>query len=276
MREIDPSPFAGFMAPPKSKSLGIKPNLSWLAVGDLRIDPAYQREVLRNGARNIAKIAEKFDWSLFGVVVVASLGEGLYAIVDGQHRTIAASLRGIAEVPCIIIHADPEKQAEAFAAINGAVTAIHPLAIFAAEVAAKNPVAVDIMSACDEAGITVLRYPVPSNAMKAGQTIAIGTIRKCYNTYGRKTLVLAMKALHKASQGEKGMISAPSIKAMCHILEAEKSFGKPEYRLIALMENYSLPKALKEIDEDPVLRKRAKHLALTEKIFEYIEDEIGD
>lgn len=276
MREIDPTPFVGFIGVSQSKSLGVKPGLAWIPVSSLRVDPEYQREVLRNGARNIAKIAMKFDWSLFGVVVVANIGDGLFAIVDGQHRTIAASARGICEVPCVIIQADPAKQAEAFAAINGAVTAIHPLSIFAAEVAANDPVAIDITKACAEAGVTILRYPVPSSAMKPAQTLAIATIRKAYNTYGRAILVLAMKALVKSSQGQAGMISAPSVKAMCHILEAEKSFGKPEYRLMALMENYSLPNVLKQIDDDPVLRKRAKHLALTEKIFEYIEDEIGD
>ncbi len=150
MRVVDAAPFAQYVGTPISADLGMKPGLAWLPISNLRIDGAYQREILRNGARNIGKIARHFDWSLFGIVVVANVGDNLFAIVDGQHRTIAAAMRGIFEVPCIIIEASPGKQAEAFAAINGAVTAISNLAIFAAEVTAGKPEAVALRDACAE------------------------------------------------------------------------------------------------------------------------------
>jgi hypothetical protein len=276
MRVIDPEPFSRYIGSLESNSLGVKPGLAWIPIANLRIDPAYQREVLRQGARNVGKIARKFDWSLFGIVVVASLGDGLFAIVDGQHRTIAAALRSIKEVPCVIIESDPAKQASAFAAINGAVTAISPLSIFYAEIAAGDEKSIAVNQVCQKAGVEICRYPVPSASMKPGQSIAIGTIRKCFNTFGPDLLALALKAIMKSARGKPGLLKESVIKAMCHVLEAEKSFGKPEYRLVSAMERYDLAADVEKVDSELKFKRKAKHAALAELIFDYLEEEMGD
>jgi hypothetical protein len=88
----------------------------------LVVDTEYQREIGRKGATNVMQIAEHFDWSKFAPVVVAPVEGGRFAIVDGQHRTTAAMLREIKEVPCQVVQADRAKQAAAYAAVNGNIT----------------------------------------------------------------------------------------------------------------------------------------------------------
>jgi len=121
-RHIDPTPYVEGLDPSLAPDLGPLPELRWIPISQLVIDPRYQRDIGRAGAKNVRRIAERFDWTKFGVTIVARLAEDLYAIVDGQHRTTGAAGRGIEAVPCLVIHADPKLQAESFAAINGAVT----------------------------------------------------------------------------------------------------------------------------------------------------------
>ena len=138
LRPIDPKPYA-MDERLLQQPVGPAPVLQWLPIDQLGIDPAYQRDILRRGHDNIGRIARRFDWRKFGTVIVAPIAGGRYAIVDGQHRTTAAAVRGIESVPCQIIMADPGEQAAAFAAINGAVTGMTPLQLHAARVAAGDP-----------------------------------------------------------------------------------------------------------------------------------------
>lgn len=126
LRAVDPSPLRARYTGPASE-VGERPELQWLKISRLRIDPRYQRDIGQRGANNILAIAPAFRWSKFGPLIVAPIGEGLFAIVDGQHRATAAALRGFESVPCVIIAADEAEQADAFVAINANVTAMSPL-----------------------------------------------------------------------------------------------------------------------------------------------------
>lgn len=275
MRHVDSRPFASFVGEIVSEKLGTPPQLMWLPIANLRIDETYQREVLRNGARNIGRIARSFDWSLFGVVVVAPLGDGLYAIVDGQHRTIAADFRGIIKVPCVVIAADPGKQAKAFAAINGSVTAIHPLAIFAADVSAGDAEAVRLRDVCLAGAVTICRTPVPSNLMKPGQTIAVGTLKECLKSYGADHLALALRCITIHGTQGTGLVKSPAIKAICHVLDAERSWMTPESRLVKAMAKFDLRNELNKADVEARQKRMRHHSALALRLFDYLDAEIG-
>lgn len=275
MRPVESGPFTSFVGQIASEDLGTPPQLMWLPISNLRIDESYQREVLRNGARNIGRIARNFDWSLFGIVVVAALGNGLYAIVDGQHRTIAADFRGIIKVPCVVIAADPGKQAKAFAAINGSVTAIHPLAIFAADVAAGDDAAVRLRDVCLAGGVTICRTPVPSNLMKPGQTIAVGTLKECLKSYGPDHLALALRCITIHGAQGTGLVKSPAIKAICHVLDAERSWMAPEGRLMKAMSKFDLRNGLGEADVEARQKHMRHHSALALRLFDYLDAEIG-
>lgn len=275
MRVIDPNPYLKTMGEPKNASLGTKPGLAWLPISSLRVDPSYQREILRNGKNNIIKIAGNFDWSLFGVVVVARIGDNLFAIVDGQHRTTAAAARGIEEVPCIIIEADPATQAKAFAAINGSVTAISPLAIFAAQVAAGDPGARKLVEACALAGVTICRYPIPADKMKPGETLGVQALQACMAMYGEPILVTSLKALMRASRRTPGMVKAAVIKAICNVLDAEKSWCTHEARLLSAMDRFDLAEEIKKAEAGVKLSRRQVHKSLALALFDHLDAELG-
>jgi hypothetical protein len=275
MRHVDPTPYTAYMGTPASDDLGMKPGLSWLPISCLRIDPDYQREVIRNGARNIGSIAKAFDWSLFGVVVVANIGGTEFAIVDGQHRTIAAAMRGIEEVPCVIIYADPGQQAKAFAAINGNVTAISKMAIFHAEVMASDADAIALRDACAEADVTVCKYPVPSNMMEPGQTLAIGTLRGALKTYGAAHLTTALRCITRTGFANIGQVKAPIIRALCHVLDAEPAWKSPEDRLLKIMGKFDYAVELSASEVSAKKHKRQVHTELSIRLFDYLDKEIG-
>lgn len=203
------------------RDAGAKPSLEWLPISVLRIDRTYQRQIHDRGARNVREIALNFEWSKFAPVIVAAVQWGVYAIIDGQHRTTAAAARGIKEVPCQIVDADHAKQADAFAAINAQVTAVTPMQLHAARLAAGDPVARDLAEVCNAAHVSICRYPVPANKMVAGQTLAVGVLARLLAFYGRDVLIAALSCITRTRHGNVGMVRAPVVTALCRVLDAE-------------------------------------------------------
>ena len=107
------------LANPTTVSAGPRPTLQWIAIADLVVDPTYQRPIEGNARTCITQIASAFQWACFTPIVVASLDDGRFAIIDGQRRTTAAALAGFDSVPCQIVEADHRQQAIAHKLING-------------------------------------------------------------------------------------------------------------------------------------------------------------
>lgn len=191
---------------------GPRPELRWVAIKELWIDEKYQRSVLGKGMTNIRSIAANFDWRKFTAVCVAE-HEGTCYVVDGQHRTYAALLRGITEVPCLVMRSSPAEAASAFAAINGSVTQIHALNVFGAKVAAGDEEAVALARACRAEGVQIKHYPVPMMKLRPGQTIALGTLQRGLRDLGEEKLRLALRLIMTAHPGERSVLSAPMVRA---------------------------------------------------------------
>jgi hypothetical protein len=191
---------------------GAAPQLKWIEVASLRIDPAYQRPLTGSGRRNIARIAEHFRWSKFGTVVVAPGLGGVFAIIDGQHRTLAARARGITMVPCQIVAIDGRDQADAFAAINGAVTRVHPCSLYKAALAAGLDWAVALKRACAAAGVTLATRPTATFELKSGQTCCVGTLRGMLERIGEDGVTRALQRLMAQSDAP-GYLNADRIRA---------------------------------------------------------------
>jgi hypothetical protein len=218
-----------------------KPRLFWIAIAALRVDGRYQRKIIgRASEKSVLTIASEFSWSKFAPVVVAECGdeEGSYAIIDGQHRTTAAALRGIRDVPCLIMKASLADQANAFAAINGTVTAISTMQLHAARVAAGEPSAVALREACAEAGVEIMRYPLAASQMKVGQTMAASKLAQQLARYGRNTLVAALRCITRTGDGNVGMVRAPVVEALCAVLDGEPDWGGDLPRLIEAMQSF--------------------------------------
>jgi hypothetical protein len=78
---------------------------------------------------------------------------GLFAIVDGQHRTTAAILRGHEKVPCQVVQADRAKQAAAYANI----TRTTAQQLYHAKLAEKDAHALTLADVCAAADVEILR-----------------------------------------------------------------------------------------------------------------------
>ncbi|WPZ24877.1 DUF6551 family protein [Sulfitobacter pontiacus] len=165
------------MDPVDTKVKG-RPEVAFVLIKDIIIDERYQRSLERTGLRNVRKIALNFDWAKFSPVMLSRRENGQYAIIDGQHRTHAAALCGISEVPAMVSDLSIEEEAAAFSWINGAVTALTGNQIFKAALAAFEPWAVQCNSVVERAGCKLMTYNAQAASKRPGQVFCIGMVRR--------------------------------------------------------------------------------------------------
>lgn len=74
-----------------------------LPIDSLVVDLVYQRSEKDINELNIRRIAREFDWMAFGTIIVAERDDGLFYVVDGQHRVEALRRRqDIDSVPSMV------------------------------------------------------------------------------------------------------------------------------------------------------------------------------
>jgi ParB-like nuclease domain len=236
-----------FSAPDSDFSPGPAPILEWIKIDHLVVDTDYQREIGRRGAINVNQIAEHFDWSKFAPVVIAPVEGGLFAIVDGQHRTTAAMLRKIERVPCQIVQADRAQQAAAYAAVNGNITKTTAQQLYHAKLAANDPDALEISKICSSADVEVIRRNIPQSKLKVGQTQAIVSITRCAKLYGRDTLITALQCITQTADGNAGFVKATIIEALCQALHDVPAWRDAGDTLLRVMDKFRFPDAWDQI-----------------------------
>ena len=260
-----------FSAPTLEFAPGPAPILQWIEVDRLVVDTEYQREIGRRGATNVIQIAEHFDWSKFAPVIVAPIEGGRFAVVDGQHRTTAAMLREIKEVPCQVVQADRAKQAAAYAAVNGNITKTTPQQLYHARLAANDPNAHAIANICSAAGVDVLRRNVPQSGMKVGQTQAIGAISRCLEVYGRDTLITSLQCITQTADGNPGFVRATILEALCEVLSEEPVWRDAGEALLRVMDKFRFPDAWDQVaaGRDKMFPSTARRM-LADKIRKFL------
>lgn len=236
----------GFSTPSSPFQPGPFPMLQWVEVQKLVVDPEYQREMSRRGVSNVRRISENFDWSKFAPVIVAPVEGGRFAVVDGQHRTTAAMLRGIESVPCQVVQADRAKQAEAFAAVNGHVTKTTPQQLFHARLTAGDPQAKELAEVCAAAEVFVTRRNLVQAKMRKGQTQAVGALRRCLDTHGRETLITALQCVTQTGDGNPGWVRATVVEALCEVLGGNVHWRDAGGALLQAMDNFDFSEAWDE------------------------------
>lgn len=188
--------------------LGDRPRMAWLALDLLIIDRSYQRDA--NG-KHAAAILSNFDWRYFQCVTVSRLTNGEYAVIDGQHRVLAARLHPeVIEVPCVIVEADTvAEQARGFVVMNETHKRITPVEMYWAGVVSKEPVYLSLEALLDRCGILVGDMGI--SYRKAGCTIAIATIRIRISRGHEESTERALRALMVAWGTEPGAIANQTI-----------------------------------------------------------------
>jgi hypothetical protein len=218
MAELIPIYSVSFATPvAPQKNLGIKGVFKWIDTDQLVIDPKYQRPVREDGRKSIRRIVENFDWAYFSPCIVSQRPNGKYAVIDGQHRAIAARTHGgIDKIPCLVISGNENTEARAFAIINGQVTSVMSTQIYYARLAGKEPRAVKVDRVCQAAEVKVLK--TPTGGYKVGETLAIGTLEQCLDRYGEETLVPALQIITQTDHGNPGYLRSAVILAFCEFL----------------------------------------------------------
>jgi hypothetical protein len=152
------------------------PELIWIDTAALVVDETYQRPLNNQSIKSIRDIAAAFSWARFAPIVVAAVGDGRYAIIDGQHRAHAAALRGLSRVPAMVSHAAVAKQAEAFVAINSKQIRVTRHAVLRARIASGDPIALRMVENVAAAGCRLMTINASTMHKKPGQLYTIGVI----------------------------------------------------------------------------------------------------
>lgn len=236
-----------FSKPQSPFAAGPAPFLDWIETKKLVVDSTYQREIGKRGAGNVRQIAENFDWSKFAPVIVAPVEGGQFAIVDGQHRTTAAMLRGQDKVPCQVVQADRAKQAAAYAAVNGNVTKTTPQQLFHAKLAANDPKASAVQEACLAGDVEIVRRNLLLAQMKPGQTQAVAAITRCLDLYGRDTLVTSLQCITRTADGNASFVRATIVEAICLVLHENPAWREGGEALLRVMDKFSFPDAWEKV-----------------------------
>ncbi|MFJ7355549.1 DUF6551 family protein [Phyllobacterium sp. NPDC097923] len=257
-------------APKTQYSPGPAPILNWISTDQFVVDDTYQREIGRRGRQNVQHIAEHFDWSKFAPVIVAPVEGGLYAIVDGQHRTTAAILRGIEQVPCQVVQADRAQQAAAYAAVNGNVTKTTAQQLFYAQLAAGDANAKALADVCAAGGVQISRRNLVLTKMQVGQTQAVGALSRCLGEYGGETLITALQCITETADGNAGFVRATIIEALCEVLNNSPWRDAGE-ALLRTMDDFSFPDVWGEITDgrDQIFPATVRRL-FAEKVFDHL------
>ncbi|QIB34773.1 DUF6551 family protein [Ancylobacter pratisalsi] len=250
----------------RRRNAGPAPQLQWLDIDHLVVDPAYQRPITRAGRANIGKIAGEFRWSRFSPVIVSPVEGGRYAIIDGQHRVTAAAGIGIEAVPCQIVLATQGEQAESFTAINGATTRVTALALHRAAVAAGEPSAIAVAHVAARAGVKILAYPVATLDQELGQTMAVGAIAGVIARHGADVAVLALRCIVETPRNNvRGGVLASIVTAVGTVVRELRAERRSEADILALFDSVLL---IREMDKAAMNRQPGVpiHAALAERL----------
>jgi hypothetical protein len=186
--------------------LGRMPVLQFCAPGELRIDPAYQRDITSGPSQTlIRRIAQHWNWDLCQPLVVArrrGLTERLF-VIDGQHRLEAAKLRGdIPQLPCVVCDfANTADEAASFVHLNQQRRPLGKLDVFKAAVASEDPEACAIVAAMADAGLSVAPH-ANYVSWKPGMVSNIGGIEASWRQYGEAATRYALIVLARAFEGQ--------------------------------------------------------------------------
>lgn len=206
LRSIKPLPKDSMRGVTPSEIVADEPTFEWVQPRDLFVEEDYQRDLSQNSIKLIRRIVENFNWSRFKAPICCRLPEtgDALVVIDGQHTAIASATHPtVGTIPVMVIAGENiRERAKAFVGHNRDRLALTQMAIFHAEAAGGDPTAVMIEQACEAAGAKILHHAVNlRNKLPAGQTIAVGTIRKIAQRDGAAMVTRVMRLLTKAGRG---------------------------------------------------------------------------
>lgn len=186
-----------------NSEIGDSPELIWVNVAQLVIDNDYQREISAFGWKMINKIADGFNWSMFSPIIVAHHTALRFALIDGQHRVHAALLRGITEVPAMLVHASIAEQALAFASSNNNRVQVSKHQVYKASLAAGEGWAIAARDIASRAGCQLMTANASTANKRSGQIYGLVTIRHAAESGNGELMVRILTALRHLDNGNR-------------------------------------------------------------------------
>lgn len=156
----------------------------------------YQRPVDKIRVETIAK---NFDPSQLKIIDVALLPEGIFEVIDGQHRIEAAKLAGYdRSLLChVSIGLSYEQRAERFVMLNTGSRKPSELDLFWANVEAGSRVERSILRIVRNSGYDVVRPGHPGGSPR-GALQCIGSLNQAYMGEDEFALSRTLTAMHEA------------------------------------------------------------------------------
>lgn len=158
------------------------------------------------------QIADNFDPDIFDdLIVTLPNGNGIYHVVDGQHRKAAAqSLWGEDEkVPCRVVSAsDPARAAEIFDRCNTSRKSVPPIEKFKVRVTAGYETEVAVSKIVKAAGYKIGTEP------RDGNIGAVQALVSVYRSFGADTLKDSLSIIQSAWGMDKNAVVAPIVRGM--------------------------------------------------------------
>lgn len=137
----------------------------------LHVPVEYQRELIATKARDMASA-----WSWFGCgVIIVAYRDGVYWVVDGQHRVNAAMHRSdIAELPCLVFQSPGiVGEAKAFLTVNAGRKPVSAIGRLNALAVAEDPIAAFVVDTIRRLGLSIAK-----TATKKMEIKCIGACQK--------------------------------------------------------------------------------------------------
>lgn len=225
LRSIKPLPPSSLHGVTPGNISGEMPVLEMVDPREIFVEEKYQRVIGENGIRMVRRIYAGFDWTKFKPPICVRIPDwdNVLVCIDGQHTaTAAASHPGISKIPVMVLAAaDAQSRAHAFVGHNRDRLGLTQMAIYYAELAADDPIAVKVDQACKAAGAEILRKSVNlKQKLPPGTTIAVGTIKAIASSKGANFLARVLKVLVDAGRGP---MKADEIGAVTLVLESSRT-----------------------------------------------------
>lgn len=201
---------------------GRQPSIEWVPIGELKIDPSYQRSIDTGASQKlIRQIAEQWDWDVLDILKISRRPDDSLFLVDGQHRRAAAELRGdIPQLPCVLKRCSgPDEEARLFMAANRGRKRMSRLDDFRAALAAGDQEMVVIDRLVRVADLKIAGHEL-ANRIGPGELVNVVGLRNQLRRHGEDVLGAALKLIGEAFPDE--VLAAPSalVGALIEILKA--------------------------------------------------------
>lgn len=193
-----------------------------------------QRPLNKTWAKHIA---DNLDPDLFDPIVVTKPnGNGIFHIIDGQHRRHALEMwtnNANEQAPCrIISDADPARAAEIWLEINSSRKSPKPIHGFNVAVIAKREPEVTIHGVVHANGFQI------SNYKQANSISAVGALKIVYNRHGKVTLDRTLRLLRILWSGDPTSVTSPLMRGFGIFVHEFGSHADPK-RLVSKIGQWS-------------------------------------